>query len=77
MISPSLITTILVESSIVDSRCAIEIHVQFLSIGFKLLNTICYVSASNALVDSSSIIIFGYLIKHLAKANLCFCPPDT
>ena len=32
---------------------------------------------SNAPVGSSAKISLGLLIKALAQAHLCFCPPDT
>ena len=77
MICPSLITIILSQSSIVENLWAIAIDVRFYKIGFKFYKTIFSVSVSSALVASSIKIIYGFLIRHLAKAILCFWPPET
>jgi len=76
MILPSRITIILLDYLIVLRRWAMEIVVIPWIQLFKLSSTLLSVSASRALVDSSSNRITGFLIKQRAIAILCFWPPD-
>uniref|UniRef100_A0A224Y5I2 Putative secreted protein n=1 Tax=Panstrongylus lignarius TaxID=156445 RepID=A0A224Y5I2_9HEMI len=56
--------------------CAIIRTVLFRETSSRVFCTIFSDSGSSALVASSRIKIDGSLIKALAIAILCFCPPD-
>lgn len=70
-------TTILLHFLIVLNLCAITIDVLPFIASSKALDTISWLYSSSADVASSKINIFGFLIKALAIAILCFYPPDS
>ena len=74
---PWCITTILSAFLIVLNLCAIIKVLLPLLASFNALWTKFSLWASNALVASSKIKILGFLIKALAIATLCFCPPES
>lgn len=79
-ISPYFITTIVSASLIVLSQWAIMIVVipvySFLNLSIAACTSASFF-LSRAEVASSSIKILGFLINALARAILCFSPPDN
>jgi len=77
-ILPSCMTQMIFASLMVERRCAIQMTVWSPALMSSSIAcwTRCSLSASRAEVASSRIKIFGFLIKALAIAILCFYPPE-
>jgi len=78
-IFPSYMTQMTLASLMVDSRCAIQMTVcsPALISSSMACWTRCSLSASRAEVASSRSKSFGFLMRALAMATLCFCPPES
>jgi hypothetical protein len=59
-----------------DNLCVTIIIVVFMAILFRAFIIIFSETSSNELVASSKTKILGFLIKALARAIRCLCPPD-
>mmetsp|Transcript_15795 Transcript_15795/g.22123 ORF Transcript_15795/g.22123 Transcript_15795/m.22123 type:complete len:128 (-) Transcript_15795:816-1199(-) len=76
-ICPRSRTMICSACAIVDSLCAMTIHVLFFPSFNMAFWTACSVTLSKDDVASSRSTTGGSLRRHLAMATLCFSPPES